>query len=356
MRGKHLRLLLPEFRDGLIPACAGKTRRKRMPERMHRAHPRVCGENDNQHQNSSVEVGSSPRVRGKLLGHSSPETTLGLIPACAGKTTRVVPTVPSVRAHPRVCGENDLLLSDHSRGDGSSPRVRGKRDNPRSRSSLRRLIPACAGKTGHRYRIGRYDTAHPRVCGENRHRLISAIPRRGSSPRVRGKRTGRPRARRLIRLIPACAGKTGGHVGCGDIAGAHPRVCGENSQPTTRRKSPRWLIPACAGKTPNRKGPGRENRAHPRVCGENFHALPKRSLMAGSSPRVRGKPRTNSRGQGKFGLIPACAGKTPCVLRGVCQGGAHPRVCGENYLVRSAALCPTGSSPRVRGKLAFPRR
>ena len=208
VRGKQRSLDGGQTWEGLIPACAGKTRRKRMPERMHRAHPRVCGENDNQHQNSSVEVGSSPRVRGKLLGHSSPETTLGLIPACAGKTTRVVPTVPSVRAHPRVCGENDLLLSDHSRGDGSSPRVRGKRDNPRSRSSLRRLIPACAGKTGHRYRIGRYDTAHPRVCGENRHRLISAIPRRGSSPRVRGKRRDVLPSDVRGRLIPACAGKT----------------------------------------------------------------------------------------------------------------------------------------------------
>ena len=46
----------------------------------------MCGENDNQHQNSSVEVGSSPRVRGKLDALTKRVNDLGLIPACAGKT------------------------------------------------------------------------------------------------------------------------------------------------------------------------------------------------------------------------------------------------------------------------------
>ena len=238
------------------------------------------------------------------------------------------------------------------------------------------LIPACAGKTSRNVTAKFARRAHPRVCGENRHRLISAIPRRGSSPRVRGKRTGRPRARRLIRLIPACAGKTGGHVGCGDIAGAHPRVCGENSQPTTRRKSPRWLIPACAGKTPNRKGPGRENRAHPRVCGEN-PGMPVTEYMTGahprvcgenlpgwedsrgargSSPRVRGKPAQADEHTIRRRLIPACAGKTCTARLWASRWWAHPRVCGENWVGGPNNFMRGGSSPRVRGKPPYPTR
>ena len=72
---------------------------------------------------------------------------------------------------------------------------------------------------------------------------------------------------------------------------------------------------------------------------------------SGSSPRVRGKL------GGEYGhglpprLIPARAGKTNRyhIFSFVC--GAHPRACGENLLRFLLGGVGGGSSPRVRGKL-----
>ena len=90
--------------------------------------------------------------------------------------------------HPRVCGENYLALEAASLTRGSSPRVRGKRDKTHVHTVCCRLIPACAGKTTDNYAAAISSQAHPRVCGENPR--LSRILRagQGSSPRVRGKR------------------------------------------------------------------------------------------------------------------------------------------------------------------------
>ncbi|EFW09844.1 hypothetical protein HMPREF9005_1168 [Actinomyces sp. oral taxon 178 str. F0338] len=45
--------------------------------------------------------------------------------------------------------------------------MRGKQAQCRDFFRVERLIPACAGKTGGTSHPGRYGTAHPRVCGEN---------------------------------------------------------------------------------------------------------------------------------------------------------------------------------------------
>ena len=213
---------------------------------------------------------------------------------------------------------------------GSSPRVRGKPVPLLRAAAVRGLIPACAGKTRWTAWSSTAAAAHPRVCGENGP-APGLVPRVvGSSPRVRGKRRDHGPLRRPTRLIPACAGKTLLEAFDRVAAGAHPRVCGENflafgtdvwtagSSPRVRGK-PRpptpgarapGLIPACAGKTaagPPRATPG---RAHPRVCGENGDGVDDPRGAGGSSPRVRGKRNHEPGGVRACGLIPACAGKT----------------------------------------------
>ena len=74
------------------------------------------------------------------------------------------------------------------------------------------------------------------------------------------------------------------------------------------------------------------------------------AIPTGSSPRVRGKPRSYWGISDKAGLIPACAGKTSLVGVAGPGFGAHPRVCGENPGDRTEAATLEGSSPRVRGK------
>ena len=135
-------------------------------------------------------MGSSPRVRGKPIGRTVARPAWRLIPACAGKTPlhALMGTAPG--AHPRVCGENPDTRGNILRRKGSSPRVRGKRRLHRSTHSRLRLIPACAGKTLVKVPSTREWVAHPRVCGENGEQRLVSFCGAGSSPRVRGKRAG----------------------------------------------------------------------------------------------------------------------------------------------------------------------
>ena len=152
-----------------------------------RAHPRVCGENTNDTLLAALAEGSSPRVRGKHQRHTARSARRGLIPACAGKTRRVAVKTNSPRAHPRVCGENVLRRGFRGGVRGSSPRVRGKLLGWLQEHGAERLIPACAGKTTTMRRICRTAWAHPRVCGENCRPHTWRVGAAGSSPRVRGK-------------------------------------------------------------------------------------------------------------------------------------------------------------------------
>ena len=99
-----------------------------------------------------MSLGSSPRVRGKLELFHEGRRENGLIPACAGKTSRQVSSLLRRRAHPRVCGENTAHMMLWDPAAGSSPRVRGKRERVFRRIRRARLIPACAGKTSRRRR------------------------------------------------------------------------------------------------------------------------------------------------------------------------------------------------------------
>ena len=132
---------------GLIPACAGKTRPRLSPADRRAAHPRVCGENSVHSQPLVSAGGSSPRVRGKPLLWITLWKTPGLIPACAGKTPLHRRGCRGRRAHPRVCGENENVFPAGFLFVGSSPRVRGKLTGFYDIQPGDGLIPACAGKT-----------------------------------------------------------------------------------------------------------------------------------------------------------------------------------------------------------------
>ena len=172
--------------------------------------------------------GSSPRVRGKPGVHAGPGRVHGLIPACAGKTLTVPRIPPCPQAHPRVCGENPHAGNREREGAGSSPRVRGKPIRGQHGQPGWGLIPACAGKTRSIPGQGTVCRAHPRVCGENvtGGAILPGVD--GSSPRVRGKRRLSWLGISIMRLIPACAGKTMLDLGPTARGRAHPRVCGEN--------------------------------------------------------------------------------------------------------------------------------
>ena len=233
------------------------------------AHPRVGGENATTTRRTSATIGSSPRGRGKPPVDPELGDRVGLIPAWAGKTARAQSAAPTAGAHPRVGGENPSPASAGAVQVGSSPRGRGKRrhhrpalrdqrlipawagktpgssssrrwrrgSSPRGRGKLPggggfvvrgRLIPTWAGKTKDHAPRGPAARAHPRVGGENPIDPSRLVHPNGSSPRGRGKPRRSPRRALHQGLIPAWAGKTRPHPSGRCPAQAHPRVGGEN--------------------------------------------------------------------------------------------------------------------------------
>ena len=336
---------------GLIPAHAGKTSKSRSSPTPRRAHPRSRGENRCHELFYVLHWGSSPLTRGKRGPPGRWRGRSGLIPAHAGKTTRLKAPATPGRAHPRSRGENSSSPSWRVVLRGSSPLTRGKPGRGRLRRHIHGLIPAHAGKTLPLGGADQAARAHPRSRGENTPTTARPLTVTGSSPLTRGKPiTSISRAVRPG-LIPAHAGKTDIPDHWQGRRGAHPRSRGENrrrycirgpdpvAHPRSRGENRRrsrpatsclWLIPAHAGKTrPKPRGAPRL-RAHPRSRGENFIQLRRLKMSAGSSPLTRGKQCSGASRDSNAGLIPAHAGKTRPSSDSSPHSGAHPRSRGEN--------------------------
>ena len=218
------------FRRGLIPAHAGKTFRRRGSGPPPRAHPRSRGENSRPPGRASRPAGSSPLTRGKPERRGRWQCRDGLIPAHAGKTGRRRCRVLRSPAHPRSRGENPKPVAPPEPGWGSSPLTRGKQVEARAQARDNGLIPAHAGKTRPESRRPIGSRAHPRSRGENGRRDPNGGRLAGSSPLTRGKLEGVRVAARDRGLIPAHAGKTVGGALRLVVPGAHPRSRGENTR------------------------------------------------------------------------------------------------------------------------------
>ena len=156
----------------------------------------------------------------------------------------------------------------------------------------------------------------------------------------------------------------------------HPRVCGEHYT-TSRRNvwmtgsSPRLrgtprsttaeaavsrFIPAFAGNTSSPRSTPDAMPVHPRVCGEHAsHAGPVGNDF-GSSPRLRGTPAVRGGDRSRVRFIPAFAGNTLHRRRGFFPAAVHPRVCGEHSRAATSSARLPGSSPRLRGTPVLSQR
>ena len=168
----------------------------------------MCGEHTCFSAETAAYAGSSPRVRGTQEGSHGGFTWRGIIPACAGNTSRPNAEPESWRDHPRVCGEHDTRGIRRLHNSGSSPRVRGTRCAPSKPVHLTGIIPACAGNTGSAILNGLLNGDHPRVCGEHGPHDLPGAPHQGSSPRVRGTLFSVWNSLPRLGIIPACAGNT----------------------------------------------------------------------------------------------------------------------------------------------------
>ena len=137
------------------------------------------------------------------------------------------------------------------------------------------------------------------------------------------------------------------------MKGLSPRMRGRHSRnpPGILRQG---FIPAHAGQTRVGFPARRPRRVYPRACGADRSFFLVVWLLAGLSPRMRGR-QTTSRTLGiHFGFIPAHAGQTKNVLFKKEKKWVYPRACGADALRSAATISGWGLSPRMRGRRSLP--
>ena len=147
MRGKRRYVFYLTVTTRITPADAGKTLSPCICVRLGVHHPRGCGENLGDRVNAVVAVGSPPRMRGKHSKIQLFNNINRITPADAGKTRPARLSPWAAQDHPRGCGENWGFGGFGVRQMGSPPRMRGKLAEGDSLGNDERITPAGAGKT-----------------------------------------------------------------------------------------------------------------------------------------------------------------------------------------------------------------
>ena len=169
----------------------------------------MCGEKGWPKEQVWFITGSPPRVRGKVFPFNFQAPSLGITPACAGKSRRYSAQQPGAVDHPRVCGEKCGCVCVCVCGW---------------------ITPACAGKSRTISLSSTRSGDHPRVCGEKKATDGQRADLVGSPPRVRGKAIQRNAYTTTARITPACAGKSAFTLDKRHAIQDHPRVCGEKTK------------------------------------------------------------------------------------------------------------------------------
>ena len=147
VRGKgHVRSALHRP-VGITPACAGKSNRKMACIPIDKDHPRMCGEKCGSTLTRTPDAGSPPHVRGKDGSGAAKRKRDGITPACAGKSLSRHNLLCPQQDHPRMCGEKPASRPKWTVHPGSPPHVRGKGILDVRRAGVFGITPACAGKS-----------------------------------------------------------------------------------------------------------------------------------------------------------------------------------------------------------------
>ena len=109
------------------------------------------------------------------------------------------------------------------------------------------------------------------------------------------------------------------------------------------------IIPADAGNTQGADSGKHDYQDHPRGCGEHINQTGLGTKMMGSSPRMRGTLAYVGVVSDVLGIIPADAGNTGEKTLTLCRPEDHPRGCGEHRRPVILVEYRVGSSPRMRG-------
>ena len=132
----------------------------------------------------------------------------GIIPAHAGLTSGSISSQKWYWDNPRACGAHLIRTLDYLQPSGSSPRMRGSRSGRHIRLATGGIIPAHAGLTMLYTPAVCYPWDHPRACGAHYLSLVYVFHCLGSSPRMRGSQFEMLYIISPPGIIPAHAGLT----------------------------------------------------------------------------------------------------------------------------------------------------
>ena len=191
MRGKETVLPPRVERHGITPAYAGKRHYSELSTFLLRDHPRVCGEKVVFFIFFHHYIGSPPRMRGKVCPYSSRRAMGRITPAYAGKSHIPNTCVTTTWDHPRVCGEKCQSGAHQPVQLGSPPRMRGKVRHDRNDLAGFGITPAYAGKRLTKpFRFCKARGSPPRMRGKALPGQLH-IPARRITPAYAGKRLKR---------------------------------------------------------------------------------------------------------------------------------------------------------------------
>ena len=152
---------------GIIPACAGSTHVQLVAHLAEGDHPRLRGEHSALSSKAPAPLGSSPLARGAQHRKQGVSGTAGIIPACAGSTRSCPCARPRFRDHPRLRGEHRKGPRYEVVASGSSPLARGAPRASPDAAAAPGIIPACAGSTSRASARAWRFWDHPRLRGEH---------------------------------------------------------------------------------------------------------------------------------------------------------------------------------------------
>ena len=152
--------------------------------------------------------GSPPRVWGRPINDDLLKALNRFTPTRVGKTKSQTHFPALSPVHPHACGEDITLAGPEAFSDGSPPRVWGRRVCLLASAREHRFTPTHVGKTALPTSSFFFCSVHPHACGEDLLLNAPVITGNGSPPRVWGRRTTSAWPLSAARFTPTRVGKT----------------------------------------------------------------------------------------------------------------------------------------------------
>ena len=249
IRGTPLMSPIIAVPNRFIPVHTGNTTLARLTSRPQTVHPRAYGEHGVNLALYAGVGGSSPCIRGTPGPLPPVASAPRFIPVHTGNTAASAPASVVRSVHPRAYGEHSASAASRSASSGSSPCIRGTRDQRSQRRSVFRFIPVHTGNTLPTASLSHPLSVHPRAYGEHHGGRWRTMDNSGSSPCIRGTRILTLKDGESWRFIPVHTGNTGGRMPLLRSAAVHPRAYGEHNQ-QNQAPCPQYGSSPCIRGTP----------------------------------------------------------------------------------------------------------